>query len=152
MQADDEQEMRRRIFEELIAEVEAAIRQHERTLEGLRQRIEAEFRRREWLLQKRAELTNDQHRESDRSVADWIVKALLEIDKPMHVREIVKTLESNGIQSKAENGLMNSVMSALSRRSDLFQRVERGHYALREQTGNNHSINRRHRKLEPVGV
>ena len=152
MTTQQEREFGDKILDKWLAEVEAAIHHYERTLEGLQQRLMAELERREWLLTKRAELEIDECQDH-RSTANWISKVLLEHGKPMRVSEIVRTLESNDIPCTSENGLMNTVMSALSRRSDKFRRVDRGVYALADDDSSKvraHGTRQTRRKLELV--
>jgi hypothetical protein len=130
MQPQFEKEVRLKVLAELLDEVEAAIRQHRRTLEGLQQRIDLEIRQREMLIQKRNAVATE--RDSERTIAEYVAKVLYERGEPMQLREIVKTLEEYGVSSDAENGPLNSVMTALTRRRDLFRRVARGYYALKE--------------------
>jgi hypothetical protein len=154
MPTQNEKELGQKILEKLIEEVESAIRHHERTLEGLKQRLVEQLQRRDWLLLKKAEFAVD-NREDDRSIADWVFKLLLERGEPMHVRDIVRELEANGIRSRGENGLMNTVMSALSRRNDLFTRIARGLYALTDEDSGQRRVNRKNRrshKLELVNT
>ena len=125
--------LRKQILKEMIGEVERAIHQFRRTQEGLQQRIEMEEHHRQSLVAKLESLAV-QNRSDDEalSIADYVAKILYECGGPMHIREIVDALEQCGVTSEAQNGPLNSVMSALSRRSDLFRRIDRGQYALRE--------------------
>jgi hypothetical protein len=125
-------EIGQKILDELISDVEASIQQFRRTLEGLQERIQAEERQRELLQQKRDAL-HVRHIEDTSTVADFIAKVLLERGEPMRVPEIVNALVENGVYSDAGSARTNSVLSALTRRDDLFERVSRGQYAIKEQ-------------------
>ena len=125
-------EIRQKILDELIADVESSIQQFRRTLEGLQQRIQAEERQRQLLQQKRNALHGGRVEESS-SIADFVAKVLLERGEPMRVPEIVNALMENGIFSDTGSTRINSVLSALTRREDLFERVSRGQYVLKEQ-------------------
>lgn len=65
------------------------------------------------------------------SIADYIVKVLTENDRPMRPSEIVAAITEGGLRTSAENGHMNAVLSALCRRTDLFERIQRGLYRLK---------------------
>jgi hypothetical protein len=133
-----EREIRQRILNEMIIDVEKSIQQFRRTLEGLQVRIETEERQRDLLVQKRNALVH--MLETEVSIADFVAKVLCERGEPMRVQEIVRALLENGITSSSGEAPVNSVLSAVSRRADLFVRVSRGLYTLRQDN----SISRHH--------
>ena len=132
MSYNDERAFRLCVLENMISEVDASIEQLRRTLEGLQQRIRDEERQRELLAEKHSEFARAaEPKEESTSIAEFVAKALMENGEPMRVKDIVRTLVENGITSSQGESPVNSVLSALSRRSDLFERVSRGCYVLR---------------------
>lgn len=128
-----EVQVKRQLLTELIQEISNSIKQYERTVEGLRQRIEIEQHRRDYLVQKCSEISENTIADDDTTIASCIVRVLSAHGTAMHIHEIVRALMENGVSTKSENGPKNSVVSALSRRDDLFYKVQRGRYALRQQ-------------------
>lgn len=119
-------------IETLILETSTRRHQLERTLQGIQQKLELELHHLKLLEQKRNELVHARHSSPvfEISVADYIAKLLQERGIAMRPSEIVAALNDNGVKSSAESGLVSAVLSALSRRKDLFKRVERGLYCL----------------------
>lgn len=120
-------------IEVLITETKARLDQLEKTREGLQQRIELETHHLKLLKEKRNQIA---HRNPDNalieaSIPDYIAKLLFEKGEPMRAIEIANALTECGIKTNAENGHISAVLSALSRRTDLFQRIERGLYTLK---------------------
>jgi hypothetical protein len=127
-----ELEIRQQVLDEMIAEVEKSIQQFQRTVEGLQHRIAAERHHREMLERKRNAISRcEAARDESSTIADYVAKVLHEHGEPMRVQEIVRALEQNGIKSGSGDAPLNSVLSAVNRRSDLFERVARGIYALK---------------------
>lgn len=56
-------------------------------------------------------------------------------ERPMRVTEIVQRLEELGVRSNSKKGILPNVVSALTRRDDLFEKKARGIYALRDAPG-----------------
>ena len=121
-------------IQELIRDTEASLEQLKRTERGLRRKIRLETHHLDLLREKyrKVEEHRDDPEESGMSIADYIAKVLQESVRPLRVSEIVAVLEENDVPTSSENGHMSSVLSALRRRSDLFERVSRGMYKLRD--------------------
>ena len=66
-----------------------------------------------------------------KSLPDAIATILRERGHRMRARDIASELHRKGCRSKAKNGLLPSVLSALGRRTDLFHNVQRGVYELK---------------------
>jgi len=102
---------------------------------------------REVLLRLLAMQNGEHNTDSDKSrpiIADSIVphiQSVLESQKkPMKVRAILKAIEKEGIEIEGKTEPKRLISSALVRRSDLFERVDRGLYKIREQRGTNKTI------------
>ncbi len=67
------------------------------------------------------------------SLTEKIVNLLQERGQPMRAAEIRRVLEGRGVATTSKNGLLPMVLSSLSRRKDVFSKVARGEYALKEQ-------------------
>lgn len=132
---DSPQAVKLLVLEELIQEVESSLRQCRRTLEGLQQRIAIEERQKKMLQEKRnalAHATRANEPELDfGTTADIVAKVLFERGEPMRVREILQSLADFGLANGDHDRLRNNVISTLTRREDIFDRVSRGIYALR---------------------
>ena len=72
------------------------------------------------------------HHESGRGVGvpAKIVQILLEKRLPMRATEIARELGELGVVTQSTKGLLPNVISALTRRKDLFRRIGRGTYEL----------------------
>ncbi len=68
------------------------------------------------------------------SVPDRIALIMRQKRRPMPTAEIIEALAREGVTSSSAKGLLPNVLSALSRRKDLFVRTQRGIYALSEDT------------------
>jgi len=53
--------------------------------------------------------------------------------KPISTRELLTALEARGVTTNAKAGLKGAVASVLSKRDDLFVRVDRGTYDLKRE-------------------
>jgi hypothetical protein len=70
------------------------------------------------------------------SLTDTVVKFFQEIPgQELRAAEIAKELTSRGVTTTSKNGLLPMVISTLSRRKDLFEKVGTGRYRLRESKG-----------------
>ena len=65
------------------------------------------------------------------SVADEAARALREHGQSMRARDITRVLVKRGVKTNSKRGLLPMVVSTLRRRQDLFVRVERGIYKIR---------------------
>jgi len=67
------------------------------------------------------------------SLAHQAAAVLRAAGKPLRARDISNQLERQGVTSKGKTSLLALVISAMRRREDLFKRVRRGVYALKEE-------------------
>lgn len=64
------------------------------------------------------------------SLVDQISALLREHGKSMRACDIARALQSRGVTTTSKNGLLPMVLSALSRRKQLFRKIKRGTYKL----------------------
>ena len=69
------------------------------------------------------------------SVTDQIVTLLKERGQTMRAADIARELVDRGATTTAKKGMLPMVLSSLSRRRNLFQKVGRGQYRLLETNG-----------------
>ena len=119
-------------YDEIIAETEASLQQLRRTCEGLKQRIEAEERQLQMFRVKRKMVAQVSESSREEGVAEQIAKLLFERREPMRAAEIMEALDAFVSSAELESKSLNSIVSALNRRSDLFEKVARGVYTLRQ--------------------
>jgi predicted butyrate kinase (DUF1464 family) len=70
------------------------------------------------------------------SLVEHIRTVLSENNRSMHVKEICSSLKAKGVTTGAKAGLASAIACAMYRRDDLFQRLRRGLYRLRNQKAN----------------
>ena len=67
------------------------------------------------------------------SFASSIEKILREADNPMSIDDLADKLTEEGLTSDSPRGMKPTISAALSRRKDLFERVERGVFRLKKK-------------------
>ena len=122
--------------------LEEMISDSQRKLEKVRGQLELEERYLEHLKHRRSALVNGERnlavesasprRRASRSLPEAIKAALQASGRPMRAKDIARQLVQNGYTSKAKHGLLPSVLSALGRRGDLFEKTARGIYRARQ--------------------
>lgn len=114
---------------ELIREAESKLQELRQRCEEVQLNIDREVHHLEALRYKQNRCVHEvaESTTNQLSIADWIYQLLLDGDREMQANEIIRELDLLGIAAQAES----SVLSALSRRSDLFERVARGRYRLK---------------------
>jgi len=65
---------------------------------------------------------------------EQIIDVMREHGPTMRPAEMAKVLKGLGVTTKSKRGLLPMVISALRRRTDLFENVERGVYILKQET------------------
>ena len=118
--------------QELANRLQEQIRRNEQENEALRQQIrqlapEIKVINGSQLLGRSRTLARN-----DQSLRDVIAQVLREADQPLRSRDIVERVRSSGYQTRASNfGAMVNI--SLTRNPELFEKVERGIYKVREQ-------------------
>jgi hypothetical protein len=118
--------------QELINRLQEQIRRNEQENEALRQQIrqlgpEIKVINGSQLLGRSRTLARN-----DQSLRDVIVHVLREAKEPLRSRDIVERVRSSGYQTRASNfGAMVNI--SLTRNPELFEKVERGIYKVRDQ-------------------
>lgn len=131
-----DKKVRSAVVKELIAESDAR-------LANLQAELEKERMRRESLsaLPEVAESKNGaehvkpakkRRRKGKKTLADSIVQILKEHTDGMRSTDIAKKLLESGESKKVHKELLPNVISALRRKDDLFENVERGVYRLKK--------------------
>jgi len=67
------------------------------------------------------------------SLSGQILTLLKEVGKPMKVSEIAKELEARGVTTNSKYGLAPMIASAVRKDEQVFTRLKRGLYCLKEQ-------------------
>jgi hypothetical protein len=67
------------------------------------------------------------------SIVPHIRSALLAKGKPMKVVQLLKSMKQNGVKIEGKTDPKRLISSALTRRKDLFERVDRGLYQLKAE-------------------
>lgn len=118
--------------QELIARLQEQIRRNEQENEAIRQQIRnlgPEIK-----VVNGSLLTGGRSRtlvRNDQSLREAIVHVLREASEPLRSRDIVERVKTSGYQSRASNfGAMVNI--SLTRNTELFEKVERGVYKLRD--------------------
>jgi hypothetical protein len=118
--------------QELIARLQEQIRRNEQENEAIRQQIRNLAP--EIKVVNGSLLTGGRSRtlvRNDQSLREAIVHVLREANEPLRSRDIVERVKSSGYQSRASNfGAMVNI--SLTRNTELFEKVERGVYKLRD--------------------
>jgi hypothetical protein len=118
--------------QELANRLQEQIRRNEQENEALRQQIrqlapEIKVINGSQLLGRSRTLARN-----DQSLRDVIAQVLREADQPLRSRDIVERVRSSGYQTRASNfGAMVNI--SLTRNPELFEKVERGIYKVREK-------------------
>lgn len=71
------------------------------------------------------------------SLVEHIKAVLFETNRSVTVKEICDMLTARGVTTNAKAGLGSAIACAMARRDDLFHRVRRGLYGLRNQEKSN---------------
>lgn len=127
------------LLDELIAEVEGRIDSLESKLSDERRLLSLLTEKRQNLGGQdapppvKAEASAVRHpADPPKSIPQYIYDALQVKGKPMAAKDITRAVEQMGATTDSKRGLNPMVLSALARRPDLFNRVERGRYGLTE--------------------
>jgi len=132
--------------EQILIDIQNEVRQQEEKVQELRNKLsrEEDFLKRlkglgkpkQPLLPMKENVPTTPNVPQDGTIIEHIVEVLTENGGSMHVKDITEKLRTQGITSDAQLGLSATVANALfRRRNDLFQRVRRGLYRLRTQSG-----------------
>lgn len=132
---------RTRILDSMMAESARRIEQLQKNLE-FEERYYGELKRRRedvvnlehWQStanEKSASKNGDVPQKTAESLPEKIREILKEAKKPLRARDIARALKEKGEKTSSKKGLLPNVVSALRRRTDLFQKVARGTYKLK---------------------
>lgn len=83
--------------------------------------------------QSNQESSEDIRRTSYGSITGQLKQILQESDRPMTIKQMERALVKRGIKSKSKLGFNVAISSALFKRKDIFRRIERGVYELKDK-------------------